>query len=167
MQKRSCPGNGISITDLNILAIIFPLLYLNQILISLFTHGFTFALVLLYRDSDLPLPHFIPSHISDCGFPGRQVLGCTSIVLSPPKSTQTSAIYKFTTGLSHHTLFPITQFALRSFESYSLTVGSSRLLCNYCHPIFEAPPVRFPYFAICPNLFRGSSGWWVHEISNS
>jgi hypothetical protein len=72
----------------------FPSSILNQIPVSLFpllspscylvvllkmsscagwrTHGFTFSLVLLYRDSDRPLPHSIPSHIFDRGFPGRR-----------------------------------------------------------------------------------------------
>jgi len=74
------------------------------------------------------------------------VLGFTFIVPSPPKRTHNFVIYKFTARLSHHTLFPITHFSLRSFESYSLTVGSSRLLCNYCHPIFEAPLFTFHTF---------------------
>jgi hypothetical protein len=69
----------------------FPSSMLSQIFVSLFpelylsrhlfifskmsgcagrrTCGFTFALVLLYRDTDRPLPHSIPSHFSDRGFP--------------------------------------------------------------------------------------------------
>jgi hypothetical protein len=45
------------------------------------THGFTFALMLLYHDSNRPLPHSISSHFFDRRFPGKQSLDCTSIVM--------------------------------------------------------------------------------------
>jgi hypothetical protein len=48
--------------------------------------------------------------------------------------SQTSAIYKLTVGLPHHPLFRVTHFALKSSETYNLTVGASRLLGNPCHP---------------------------------
>jgi hypothetical protein len=73
-----------------ILVSLFPVLYLSRHLVIFpkmsscagwRTCGFTFALVLLYRDSDRPLPHSMSSHFSDRGFLGRRALDCTSIVL--------------------------------------------------------------------------------------
>jgi len=101
------------------------------------THGFTFALVLLYHDSNRLLPHSIPSHFSDRGFPSRWALDCTTDVMWFANNTLTSAIYKFTTKLSHHTLFCVTQFALKISETYNLTVRFSCLLGNPCHPILK------------------------------
>jgi hypothetical protein len=54
--------------------------------------------------------------------------------------SHTSAIYKLTAGLPHHPLFRGTHFALKSSETYNLTLGKSRLLGNHCHPSLK--PVR-------------------------
>ena len=104
------------------------------------TRGFTFALVLLYRDSDRPLPHSIPIHFYVRIFLGKRALYCTSIVMWPANNTQTSAIYKLNAALPHYTLFHDTQFAHESSETCNLTFGSSRLLGNYCHPVLK--PLR-------------------------
>jgi hypothetical protein len=79
----------------------------------------------------------MPRHFSNQEFLGKRDLYCTSIVLWPANNTQTSAIYKFTSAHPHHTLFHDTQFAHEIFETYNLTFGSSRLLGNYCHPVFN------------------------------
>jgi hypothetical protein len=48
--------------------------------------------------------------------------------------SHTSTIYKLTAGLPHHPLFRGTHFALKSYETYNLTLGKSRLLGNHFHP---------------------------------
>jgi hypothetical protein len=66
-----------------------PLLYLSGYLVILLkiskcvgwqTHEFTFALVILYRDSDQSISHSIPSHFYDHKFHGSRALDCTCIV---------------------------------------------------------------------------------------
>ena len=98
------------------------------------THGFTFLLMLLYHKSDWLLPHSILSHFFNHEFPGWKAQNCASIVLCPTNNTQSSAIYKLTAGLSHHALFRVTHFSLKSSETYNLTFGKSRLLGNHRHP---------------------------------
>jgi len=75
-------------------------------------------------------------HFSDRGLLVRRALYFTSIVLWPANNTQTSAIYKFTATLPHHTIFCDTHFSHKSSEGNS-TFGSSRLLGNYFHPILK------------------------------
>jgi len=136
------------------------------------TRGFTFALVLLYRDSNCLLLHSMSSHFSDHGFPGRQALDCTSIVLWPANSTLTSTIYKFITGLTSYCLL---YYSLPIMPSSVVHIFHWKFLRHtilrsgpnvYCGTIFT-PFVRFPYLSISSNFFRGSSGWRVKEISNS
>jgi hypothetical protein len=93
--------------------------------------------MLLYHESDRPLPHSILSHFFDRRFPGRRAQHCASIVLRPTNNTRSSAIYKLTVELRHHALFRVTHFAVKSSETYNLTVGPSRLLSITCDPILK------------------------------
>jgi hypothetical protein len=79
----------------------------------------------------------MPRHFSNRRLLGRRALYCTSTILWPANNTRTSAIYKFTAALPHHTMFRDTQFAHKIYEACNLTFGSSRLLGNYFHPILK------------------------------
>jgi hypothetical protein len=68
-------------------------------------HAFTFPLMLLYHESDRPLPHSILNHFFDRGFPTRRAQDCASIVLRPTNNTRSSPIYKLTTKFPF--LFPL------------------------------------------------------------
>jgi hypothetical protein len=50
---------------------------------------------------------------------------------------QTQIIPSSVLQSTYHALFRGTHFALKTSETYNLTVGSSRLLWNYCHPILK------------------------------
>ena len=70
--------------------------------------------------------------------------------------SQTSTIYKLIVGLPHHPLFRVTHFSLKSYDTYNLTVGASRLLENPCHPI-----LKLVLFLSILGHFLGSLLWIV------
>jgi hypothetical protein len=47
------------------------------------------------------------------------------------------AIYKLTVEVHHHALFHVTHFAVKSSETYNLTIGPSRLLSITCDPVLK------------------------------
>jgi hypothetical protein len=93
--------------------------------------------MLLYHESDQPLPHCILGHYFHRRFPARLAQHCASIVPRPTNNTQNSTIYKLTVRIRHCAMFHVTHFAVKSSETYNLTIDPSRLLSITCDPILK------------------------------
>jgi hypothetical protein len=93
--------------------------------------------MLLYHESDQPLTHCILGHYYHRRFLARLAQHCASIVPLPTNNTQNSAIYKLTVEIRHCAMFHVTHSAVKSSETYNLTIGPSRLLSITCDPILK------------------------------
>jgi hypothetical protein len=120
--------------------------------------------MLLYHESDQPLSHCILGHYYHRRFLTKLAQHCASIVPLPTISTRNFAIYKLTAEICHCALFRLTHCAVKSSETYNLTIDPSRLLSISCDPIFEA---RLTAFHTWPFLGISFAGWRVDEIYNA
>jgi hypothetical protein len=91
----------------------------------------------LYHESNQSLTHCILGHYYHHRFLAKLAQHCALIVLLPTNSTENSTTYKLATEICHCALFCVTHSAVKSSETYNLTIGPSRLLCIACDPILK------------------------------